>query len=174
VKLSKAVVAARELLQHHKIAQPPVPVEDLAKRLGVRLAFERMDSEISGMLIRDPERKVAVMAINSSHSSTRQRFTIAHELGHLLLHQGSPIFVDRTVRVNFRAPQASAGDHHQEIEANAFGAELLMPEELMLLAAQRNPGRADESMLDQLAERFRVSRQAMDYRLTNLGLLLPQ
>lgn len=171
---NKAIQEARDLLKRHAIAQPPVLVEELAKQLGVRLAFERMDGEISGMLVRDPARNMVVMAINSSHPGTRQRFTIAHELGHLLLHQGSPVFVDRAVRVDFRDLNAASGHHRHEIEANAFGAELLMPEDLMLSAVRRRAGLADEAMVSELSERFRVSRLAMENRLTNLGLLLPR
>ncbi|SRR5712691_3356630 len=170
----RAIQEARDLLQRNAITQPPVPVEELAKRLGVRLAFERMDGEISGMLVRDPVRNITVMAINSSHPGTRQRFTIAHELGHLLLHQGSPVFVDRAVRVNFRDLHASSGHHRHEIEANTFGAELLMPEDLMISAVRRRAGLADEAVVDDLSERFHVSRLAMENRLTNLGLLLPR
>ncbi|USK87293.1 ImmA/IrrE family metallo-endopeptidase [Peribacillus asahii] len=42
------------------------------------------------------------ISVNKNHSRQRQRFTIAHELGHFLLHKGTAIHVDRNFRVNFR------------------------------------------------------------------------
>ncbi|WP_301176672.1 ImmA/IrrE family metallo-endopeptidase [Actinomadura geliboluensis] len=47
-----------------------------------------MKDDVSGMLVREPTR--TVIGINQGHAATRQRFPVAHEIGHLQLHKGSP------------------------------------------------------------------------------------
>ena len=111
----------------------------------------------------------AVLAVNESHHPRRQRFTIAHELGHLTLHPGRRETVDSTVRVNRRDDLSSTATNAQEIEVNAFPAALLMPEDAVTKlrsSIAANPSRAVEV----LAAEFDVSADAMGYRLINPGL----
>ena len=61
----------------------------------------------------------------------RQRFTIAHELGHRALHPGRELILDVPVRVNLRDKTSSMASDIEEIEANAFAATLLMPEQMI-------------------------------------------
>ena len=72
-----------------------------------------------------------MIGVNSLHQVHRQRFTMAHECGHLLLHRGKRVYIDHTFRVNSRAlvnnrdgSSASATDP-EEIEAKRFAAELV-------------------------------------------------
>lgn len=118
-----------------------------------------------------------MIGLNATHAKTRQRFTIAHEIGHLHLHQGRPMFVDRSVRIDRRDANAALGLDREEIEANSFAAALLMPQEMILAAVtQLSPHRGatgTEETIRRLASRFDVSPQAMEYRLANLGLVVP-
>jgi Zn-dependent peptidase ImmA (M78 family) len=137
------------------------------------LSFENFGPDVSGILYRDGSK--AIIAVNATHARTRQRFTIAHEIGHLRLHEGRPMFVDRSVRLDRRDERAARGVDAKEIEANSFAAALLMPEEMILSAVARLPrdsGRSQE-IIGRLARRFDVSAQAMEYRLANLGLIVP-
>ncbi|MDO8308937.1 MAG: ImmA/IrrE family metallo-endopeptidase [Actinomycetota bacterium] len=162
--------AAEELLAKHGFEALPVDVEQLVQLEGAQLVRENLDRSISGMLIR--EESVVLLAVNSGNHPRRQRFTIAHELGHLLLHPGRQHTVDSTVRVNFRDDVSSRATDSEEIEANAFAAALLMPAVQVRASLQRfqsatgNPGR----VVSELAEQFGVSAEAMGYRLINLGL----
>jgi Zn-dependent peptidase ImmA (M78 family) len=104
----------------------------------------------------------------------RQRFTIAHEIGHYVMHvknsTHSRLFIDRYVA--FRDDESSAGNDWQEVEANAFGAALLMPALLVREEIKkRKLDLDDEDDLSTLAKQFHVSPSAMSYRLVNLGLL---
>lgn len=160
--------AAERLLESLGITQPPVPVEDIAHRLGIVVMRDAM-RDVSGMLLRDSG--PSVIAVNSSHSPRRQRFTIAHELGHFQLHRG--VFVDPDTRINLRSSRASSGVDREEIQANAFAAALLMPDRMVMQAAvaQRTPSAGQMSA--DLAQIFDVSEQAMDIRLSVLGILTP-
>jgi Zn-dependent peptidase ImmA (M78 family) len=149
----------------------PVPVEMIARRLGARVSYEPFDGNVSGMLYRKGEQ--VIIGVNARQAETRQRFTIAHELGHLRMHPGDKVFIDQTVRINLRNQVSSQATDIEEMEANAFAAELLMPgewvrREVDRLAGKRWPG--EEALVAGLAKRFGVSPQAMEHRLMNLGI----
>ena len=124
--------------------------------------FEDMEDEDSGLLL--VENESATVAVNRSHHPNRQRFTAAHELGHFYLHcqSGNRLFVDQAY---FRGPGSSTGIQQEEIEANQFAAELLMPEHFMQEACELPISDLDVLQLSRL---FRVSEQAMMLRLVNL------
>ncbi len=92
------------LLEQHGQARPPVRIERIAKELGVELRSGDL-GDVSGVLVR--QGSSAVIGTNGSQSAQRQRFTIAHELGHFLLHEGITNHVDRSYRVNFRSAESS-------------------------------------------------------------------
>lgn len=168
---------AYELLTKFDVASYPIPIEDLARGLGILVHYEPFDGDLSGILLRDEDR--TIIGINSRHAGVRQRFTVAHELGHFLLHAGNKVHVDREFRVNFRDATHTTGSASEEMEANRFAAALLMPESLMREAFRRKTsngfdplGDDDESdeVIQKLAREFKVSNQALLIRLGELGL----
>ena len=169
--------AARRLLaEHPDLERAPVDVEALAGRLGIRLREVEMDDETSGMLIVKSNGASAI-AVNQEHHPHRKRFTVAHELGHWAMHISAGTerhFVDHLV-VKRRDRRASQGTEREEVEANAFAAELLMPTRLVRKAfpgsTAVNAWDLHEGRLRRLARRFRVSDQAMSIRLVALGLV---
>lgn len=164
---------ATETLRKFKVEKAPVPVEQIAKKLGATVQFEPLDGDgdVSAMLFRDGKR--TVIGVNASHARARQRFSIAHECGHLLLHKGK-MYVD--ARVNFRDAVSSKAVDPEEIEANAFAAELLMPRSFVLVelgkAIKKQKSHDAEVIVESLARTFDVSNQAMDIRLRTLGLMV--
>lgn len=170
--MSRAEKTAKKLLEEKKFCRTPIPVESIAKDLGIRLQFEPIEGkdEISGMLFKDGNR--TIIGVNSAHPKTRQRFTIAHEIGHLLLHRGE-LFLD--ANISFRDSRSSLATDQEEIEANSFAAELLMPRELLKAEVQKRVIKygsvSTDLLLEELIVVFDVSKQAMEYRLKNLGIL---
>jgi len=156
-----------ELLKSAGVPRPPVPVETIAENLEIQIRFEAAEDNLSGALIRKP--REVVIGVNSAHHPNRQRFTIAHEIGHFILHKGIKLHVDEDFRVNLRDGSAS----REEIEANAFAAELLMPTEYITHDTKRYD-RIDQATIQRLARRYQVSQKAMEIKLTNLGLVPPQ
>lgn len=167
--------AATELLTQFRVGAPPVPVQDIAEGLGVRLHYRPFEGDVSGMLFRHGESRV--LGVNSSHGHKRQRFTIAHELGHLSLHKGREMFVNRLVRVNLRNTTSSLGSDIEEIQANQFAAQLLMPREAVIAESEKRyrrlSSKREEDMTRELADLFDVSLSAMEFRLVNLGVINP-
>jgi Zn-dependent peptidase ImmA (M78 family) len=162
---------ARDLLASVKVKVPPVPVELLAKRAGAEVHYEPFSGELCGMVHRKSNGK-AVIGVNALHPATRQRFTVAHELGHLLLHKDEELHVDENSPIGFRSPLSSQAVDSDEIEANQFAAELLMPVPLLTAAIRKIPAKTGtEDAITHLAEVFGVSEQAMTFRLSGLGFL---
>jgi IrrE N-terminal-like domain len=109
---------------------------------------------------------VPAIGINSLHHPNRRRFTLAHELAHVVLH---PAELKKAVHVDKgslrRNRVSAAGTDMLEIEANAFAAELLMPEELLSAVLDEKLDLEDPQVLEALANKFRVSMTALQHRL---------
>lgn len=162
---------ARMLLEKYNITRAPIPVEQIAVAEGAQVVRSPSSGQESGFLMRDGRR--ILIGLNSRDSDRRQRFTIAHELGHLKLHRGRPLIVDHSVRVNKRNDVSSAATDPEEVEANAFAAALLMHGSLILEAVHRHLDRGivtQDELTHQLANEFEVSTQAMSWRLINLNV----
>lgn len=169
-KRNRIIEKTERLLQENNIDSPPVPVRRIAKSLDARVIFSPLDSELSGMIY--VKGRTPIIGINSLHHPNRQRFTIAHECGHLALHKGligKKIHVDKRFPMLMRDSLSAAGISRIEIEANLFAAEILMPRHLLTEVLNNEPFDIDEEeTVNSLARSFRVSPAAMRFRLGNL------
>lgn len=170
---------ASDLLSRAGVTKTPVPLDRLATFLSAGIHQQTFEDMVSGvLLIRGDERHIMV---NKAHHPNRQRFTIAHELGHLVLHHnsGDRLFVDNHLRAYQRRGSPSSGTYGhpdsettpaEEREANQFASALLMPRAWIL---QMTEGRQfwDELDVAALAAEFGVSEQAMTIRLRQLEVL---
>jgi Zn-dependent peptidase ImmA (M78 family) len=140
----------------------PVPVHSLPASLGIKLKTAFLASGISGMLEKKDDS--FLITINVADPDTRQRFTLAHELGHYMLHRhliGDGLDDDRAYR------STEAGKYHntligpeEETEANRFAANLLMPRE----AINRERLKLSDD-IRAMASLFGVSEHAMSIRM---------
>jgi Zn-dependent peptidase ImmA (M78 family) len=162
---------ASSLLAQHNIVDAPVDVERLAQSEQVDIRKERVDGDISGFLFRDRDKSTAIIGVNSRHHANRQRFTIAHELGHFMLHTMDQVHVDRGFEVRLRNDESSKGTDTDEKEANLFAAELLMPKAFLEkdLANIETVDLMEEKTIKSLAEKYQVSTHAFAFRLAYLG-----
>lgn len=112
----------------------PVDVETLAFSLGVPVHYANLPDNTSGMIERVGEGRFRIV-VNANHSKNRQRFTIAHELGHYMLHRhliGHGIEDSRAYRSSADGVYSNRDiGPMQETEANKFAVGLLMPEHLV-------------------------------------------
>jgi Zn-dependent peptidase ImmA (M78 family) len=163
---------AELFLQEFPKLSPPIDIERIAVSSGIQVVRTVADWNESGFLLRDQDR--ALIGINSRNSARRQRFTIAHELGHWYLHKSKHLIVDQSVMIHKRNNISSQATSQQEIEANQFAAALLMPERFVFNTIKRRMDsgvRSSEELIDVLADEFDVSNDAMGWRLINLGIL---
>jgi hypothetical protein len=166
-----ALQALRRFTDTYGGNPPPVDVEELAESLcclRVRLADDLSaipgapaGAPLSGLLL--PGRQE--VWVSAHEPLERRRFSVAHEVGHFLLHT-----FDQSEGVFCRAADLRADpespERLREREANRFAAELLMPEPMVRREVERRG--ADPLALAPL---FAVSDLAMGFRLVNLGLL---
>lgn len=161
---------AEKLLNEFNLYFAPVDVFKCGDLLGIDVRSEALDPEIAGVLIKKDG--ASHIRFNSADSLTRQRFTVAHEIGHYLLHsQPNSLFIDKTEKVMYRNNQSSTGEILKEREANAFAAALLMPSQLIHELTNLLTAVEHENYVDVLAKKFNVSEFAMGIRLSNMGLL---
>jgi Zn-dependent peptidase ImmA (M78 family) len=162
---------ARELLEKQAIKSFPVPVEKIAKALGAQIRFAPLDDELSGMVY--VKEGVPIIGVNSLHHPNRQRFTIAHEIAHMELHLEmitTSVHVDKKFIGLMRDSNSSTGSEEIEIEANQFASELLMPQKLLEAELEgKQIDIDDDGPIEELAKKFRVSKQALLYRIGNRG-----
>jgi Zn-dependent peptidase ImmA (M78 family) len=139
----------------------PVDPVAIARALGIDVRQAMLKTNVSGALVKKIGEDPAIL-LNASDSPNRQRFTCAHELGHYVTHASDPTAYEY---IDLRDTIWSAtGQDSEEVWANAFAANLLMPEKRVreLIAEGYTP--------TALAAYFAVSQDAMSYRLDNLGL----
>ncbi|MFG6096993.1 ImmA/IrrE family metallo-endopeptidase [Leptothoe sp. ISB3NOV94-8A] len=171
---------AEDILRRTNHFEAPVNVFEISESLGILVVEHSAEDDLSGFLLRDQETKRVVIGINSAHHENRRRFTIAHELGHFLLHEGEVIHIDKQnesqgFQLNFRNAKSSEGIDVKEKEANLFAAELLMPSkfihnDLSKLKSIDLLG-PDEQYLKDLVEKYAVSLQAFMIRLSYLDYI---
>ena len=163
------VEAAQKFLRENNVNKPPVPIKRMTERLGARIVSSTLDDELSGMVYEKND--IPIIGVNFQHHPNRQRFTIAHECGHFILHRNMikrEIHVDKKSRM-LRSPLSAEGVSEVEIEANLFAAATLMPEDFLRKALKDEPTDIDdEETVRSLARKFRVSPAAMSFRLGNL------
>lgn len=170
---------ATEILHQAAAFDVPVDLTKVARHLDVSVHYDALEDKVSGVLVIKGVERHAL--INGTHHSNRQRFSLGHEFGHLVLHdaEGDRLFIDTNMRVyqrvgaptDFAYSQAdSSTKPHEEREANQFASALLMPEDLVRRES-KNLDLSDEFDVTYLARRFGVSDQAMSIRLQQLGLI---
>ena len=165
---------ALNILNKAAITKPFVDVKYIASLYSIEVKFHAFTDDISGVLVE--KNNTFTIGVNVSHYENRQRFTIAHELGHYFLkHQRQGIFVDESpIKQNlmlFRDSFSSTGENSQEREANAFAAALLMPKPFIEhYIKNSNIDFTNDKVLEDMASEFKVSTGSMAFRLSNLGI----
>lgn len=151
-------------------SNPSIDVKQIAEKLGITIKFDLMteSGKVEGTTI----------FVSLFDPEVRQRFTIAHELGHFLLHKPE--------KTMFRDSDLERYDdileRIKEREANGFAAELLMPKSL--LQQQINKYLSEKQwgteldniqfdiLLSDISSILNVSKSSLEYRLKNSGLVV--
>lgn len=158
---------AEDILIENGFYSTGFDVKKLAKKLNIEVLPKKLDDDVAGLFVRINDKPIISYNQNQKNKS-RERFTIAHELGHFFLHSNKPIFIDKNPKVMFRNSASSSGEHLQEKEANHFAAALLMPRRLVRDEINNIPDDTKNPIV-YLSNLFKVSEQAMSFRLANLG-----
>lgn len=155
---NRAIILAKALIQDAGVVSAPVSLRQVIEclQLSRDVTFRSISDfseKVSGLLVvcAEVDQQYAVIGYNEKHPWCRRRFTIGHEIGHLLMGQAC----------NQRPDDKS----HDETEANLFSSELLMPIEFIKRDFKKNPD------IPAFAKQYLVSAEAMSYRLMHAKLL---
>lgn len=161
---------AQILLKEQGIESWPVDVLKIVETLGLNILETQLPDDTSGILEKSENNKGTIF-VNKSHPLVRKRFTIAHEIGHYLLSSKNGIYVDKSIF--FRDGKSRQAVDKDEMIANCFAAELLMPKNFVKKALTKfiNNGFIDsgDDVVQKLAEEFKVSATAMSIKLQSMN-----
>lgn len=182
-------MSAKELLEalskeRHIDITPPIDLDSILDVIGVKLEqsidLDRLDTAGSVSIGVDG---VPVIWINplENRFPPRKRFTIAHEIGHLIKHIDPDVGINEYIDTRKTLNRKASYWDSKEYEANNFAAELLMPAGLLkeygakiIAEYTRSTGKKGvpiDKFISRMAEKFNVSEQAMRYRLKNIGAI---
>lgn len=164
IRIGYARNLARKLIKDLKLTGPPVPEQEAARLAGLDVIPYDFPDEISGVLVYSGG--IKAIGVNKTHAVVRQRFSIAHELGHFMLRHDDDFFLDFSDPAIYQ-PGEEQADNNAEVEANEFAAELLMP--MDMLKQDYKTKRIHDPK--ELARRYKVSEQALWVRLLSLKLV---
>lgn len=152
-----------------KLVRPPVNLKNIMNSLSIKFEEKDYEGQLSGAAIFNGNDMI--VTVSSKEPESRKRFTIAHEIGHLLLHADQALNIDiKPVSLN-RDLNSTTGESWREVEANYFAASLLMPKEDVKSHFEKWSELEEDIRLKKLAQRYEVSMQAMSVRLNTLGLI---
>lgn len=151
-KQNQIDVKINELLTNTGTSYPDDDLLSIVQKLGVKVVVADLSDigdDVSGIVM--PKEKGAdqdTIMINAREDGERRNFTLAHELGHYVLHNGTHLRIDK---YNYAV---NSQESKEETEANYFAASLLMPKELFLKVF------SDSNNIDATARYFGVSNAA--------------
>lgn len=146
---------AQKLIKDAKITEAPVSlqkvIEHLQSEFSLDVSRENFSDKVSGLMVncRSVDKEYTTIVFNENHPWCRRRFTIAHEIGHLL----------------FGHDCRYGENTKEEKEADTFAAELLMPKGLL------KKDFLNIKNIPELSKLYRVSQQAMSIKIGDDGLL---
>lgn len=147
---------AQKIIKDAKITEAPVSlqkiIEYLQKDYDLDVRRASFTNEVSGLLVRcqDVDQEYFTIGFNSDHPWCRRRFTIAHEIGHLLFGH----LCDK-----------GSSKSNNEKECDIFAAELLIPTTFLKKDFAKMPN------VPELSKLYRVSGQAISIKLGDARLL---
>ena len=148
---------ARRLFKYIDMDDPPVRLAPLLERFGIKLYYEDF-KKLDGIAIKSP--KVGIIVVNRNIPVVRQRFTIAHEFGHLIMPHRSEFYVCYPGK-----------NRAMERAADKFAAELLMPLPMLKTLWEKyasNP----QNRIEIVADILKVSRSALRARIREMARYL--
>jgi Zn-dependent peptidase ImmA (M78 family)/transcriptional regulator with XRE-family HTH domain/predicted HTH domain antitoxin len=157
----RARIAAQQVREMLGVGSGPIAdlVEAAEYLTGADVGTVPLPSKVPGVCVTDPERSISIILVSSTDVAERQRFTLAHELAHLL--SGDKTHVD-----------AVDGERSSlEMLCDEFARHLLIPEEGVRAWLSRAAHGVDERVMALLARYFGVSPEVTRIQLDRMGLL---
>ncbi len=156
----KIAESDRKVLERY-LGEVPVKLGAIAKDLGIEVKVSSLPLNVSGQISKNGSRYE--IKINRHESRQRQRFTLAHELAHFLLHRD--IIDSMGGKLTDNVLYRSGASESIEYEANRLASQIVMPEQALQSAVSLYGENLSETTVELLAEQFGVSKAAMEIRV---------
>jgi Zn-dependent peptidase ImmA (M78 family) len=166
IKLTDPIAMARQVLENKGINDiPALALQDIANDEGIRFKFaDYPDNLWDGTLLFKGEKR-AILVNTHRGLIGRHNFTFAHELGHYFLAHQPTTTLDGRPIIRCTTADIRNNANSNEVEANRFAAELLMPEERFRLDMAGAP--IDFGLISSLSNKYMVSKHACGIRIAN-------
>lgn len=150
----------RSIVEKH-LLEKPVRLGMLAKELNINVKLSSLGRGQSGLI--ESKDGSYTIKINRHETRERQRFTLAHEIAHFLLHRDA---IDKDGEIRDNVLYRSSQPERLEYEANRLAADLIMPIDQVEsdLAIINVP--VSDTVIECLAREWQVSKAAMEIRLS--------
>jgi len=149
----------------------PVPVEAIAYALDIQeIRVESLKSFEDALITTGPEKGEGSIVVNAENGLRRRRYTVGHELGHFLHPSHIPHTGKFQCTLDDMSRNSSDGTDkraRQEVQANAFATELLLPRQTFLHDLQRKGG-LDLAHIIELGNDYDLSKEAVVRRCVSL------
>lgn len=177
-------MSAEKLLEALEITSAPVRPYSVAEKIGITVKSDLNWDKLGydGEIYLDKEHKPEIW-ISPTIPANRQNFTLAHEIAHLVLDVLPNIddFKD-PIKDDYSTLRRDGSKNLIELKANSYAAQLLMPKSFVLQAGEKlieayqsefgqTAKISIEEFIEKMALLFEVSKDAMKYRLLNLGVI---
>jgi Zn-dependent peptidase ImmA (M78 family) len=157
-------VEARKVFEDFWDETFPVDSVAIAQNMGLKVLTGELPKDVSGALLKK-EGSDPIVLLSNGDGKQRKRFSCAHELGHYVSRSESNQLETSYEFIDYRDQNSTKGNDSEEIFANQFAANLLMPASEVKKQLKKNNRNYE------IASYFGVSPEALKYRLKNLGLL---
>lgn len=168
--------AVKVILEKNGVTKPPINVVKIAASMGIKVfSVEFIEPNVKGAIadFKSPmpqfNGEQRIIAVDKKSYATRKIFTIAHEIGHFVMHCGEKNdFYERDV-------YDSDEDVRTQIERDAdkFAACLLMPKDMFIDFVENSPYyviRDKQNLVQEICKRFIVAEKAAKIRLKEVGM----
>lgn len=152
---------ARKLLKENRIKKPPVDLKAILNKKGyMYLEMDNFLDSVDAIFVNKDGKIYA--AVNAKHHVYRQRFSLAHELGHITLCHGEPYYNSCTSLNNpvIKKPHFPI-ESIFEVEANIFAGELLVPLDILKIEIKKTRD------FQELSKIFMVSKEVVGIAINN-------
>lgn len=156
--LAKSALAK---IEDHGLLPSGDLAEVIEETFGIDVAIRELGEGFDGLAVATPRARLII--VDATAIAARQRFTMAHELGHLLASDDQQIHTDEDIY------SSGSRKGESEVRANAFAAALLMPESF--ITQWCGGRRMDRVLFCELSTELRVSPSALAYRLGSLRII---
>lgn len=173
--------AVKVILAKNGVTKPPINVVKIAASMGIKVfSVEFTDPNVKGAIadFKSPmpqfNGEQRIIAVDKKSYATRKIFTIAHEIGHFVMHCGeSNDFFERDVYDSDEDMVDEDVRNKIERDADKFAACLLLPKDMFINFVENSPYyiiRDKQNLVQEICKKFIVAEKAAKKRLKEVGM----